>query len=231
VNVLNVNGLRVLKQLLLVTLGAMIAVFSSSVLLPSYADTHKQAPVVLMLGNSLTAGYGLDAADTVPVRLQQALRDAGTKAQIINGGVSGDTTAGGSARIDWLFADGAPDVLVIELGGNDGLRGIDPSSTRKNLEVAIVKGLDAGAVVVLAGMYAPPNLGESYETEFNGVFPDLAAQYSVIFYPFFLEGVAGDISLNQPDGIHPNEEGVRVIVKRFLPTIMKALEQVRLKNE
>ena len=180
-------------------------------------------PTILALGDSLTAGYGLAEVDIFPVRLEAALRAAGTPATVINAGVSGDTTAGGLARVDWLIGGAPPDVLLIELGGNDGLRAIDPKNTRANVEAIIEKGKAAGSVVLLTGMLAPPNLGREYENEFNAIFPDLAARHQVLFYPFFLEGVAADRALNQPDGIHPNRKGVDIIVGRILPIVQEAL--------
>lgn len=187
----------------------------------------QEPPTILALGDSLTAGYGLAEPDIFPVRLEAALKDAGTPASVINAGVSGDTTAGGLARLDWLIADKAPDVLLIELGGNDGLRAIDPKSTRTNVEAIIAKGKAAGSVILLTGMLAPPNLGREYEQEFNAIFPDLAAKHDVLFYPFFLEGVAADRALNQPDGIHPNRKGVDIIVARLLPLVQQALAKAK----
>lgn len=184
------------------------------------------APEILMLGDSLTAGYGLNAEDTIPARLQAALDSAGVKARIINGGVSGDTTKGGLARLGWLMAEGAPTVLFIVLGGNDGLRAIDPAETRANLAAIIEKGQSAGALVALSGMLAPPNLGRAYEQTFNAVFPEVAAAYGVMFDPFFLEGVAGDLTLNQPDGIHPNPEGAETAARRIAPFLQEALALV-----
>ena len=225
-NVLNVNGLRVLRFAVFAIVFSFLSFNSETLSVGVASDAQKPALKVLMLGDSLTAGYGLGAGETIPDKLQAALLMQGIEAQIINGGVSGDTTAGGLARMDWLFADGPPDVLVIELGANDGLRAIDPEATSRNLEAAIQKGVNLGVVVVLTGMQAPPNLGESYVKAFNAIFPNLAARYPVIFYPFFLENVAGDITLNQADGIHPNSDGVDVIVKTFLPTLLTAIHQV-----
>lgn len=215
----NFNGLRAKLP------GGLVAAFAAASLTLSTVSARADSATILMLGDSLTAGYGLDRADTVPVRLQAALVGRGFDVEVQNGGVSGDTTKGGAARLGWLLADDPPDVLVIELGGNDGLRAVEPSETRANLSQAIETGLDSGAVVVLAGMRAPPNLGRDYETAFNAVFTDLAAQYPIVFYPFFLDGVAGDPALNQADGIHPNADGVEVIVNRFIPTVLQALEQ------
>lgn len=183
----------------------------------------QNTPTILALGDSLTAGYGLAEVDIFPVRLEAALKEAGTPATVVNAGVSGDTTAGGLARVDWLIGGTPPDVLLIELGGNDGLRAVDPKATRANVEAIIEKGKAAGSVVLLTGMFAPPNLGREYESEFNAVFPELAAKHDVLFYPFFLEGVAADRALNQPDGIHPNRKGVDIIVEKILPLVQEAL--------
>ena len=145
---------------------------------------------------------------------------------IIDGAVSGDTTAGGRARLDWVLADGA-DAAIVELGGNDGLRGIDPAATEANL-AAILDALAARQIpVLLTGMLAPPNLGPDYGQEFRAVFDRLGARPGVIYDPFFLAGVAGDPALNQPDGIHPNPEGVRRIVARLLPLVERLLAEVR----
>ena len=186
-----------------------------------------EAQVILALGDSLTAGYGLAETDILPVRLEAALAEAGTPATVINAGVSGDTTAGGLARLDWLMAERAPDILMVGLGGNDGLRAIDPVATRANIEAIIRKGQEVGAVVLLTGMLAPPNLGREYETEFNALFPELAAEYDTVFYPFLLEGVAAVPSLNQPDGIHPNRAGVDRIVEGLLPVVQAALSRAQ----
>jgi acyl-CoA thioesterase-1 len=183
----------------------------------------KDAPRILMLGDSITAGYGLPEAESLPVRLQAVLRKAGHPAKVINGGVSGDTTAGGLARLDWLLGE-KPDMVIVELGGNDGLRGLDPKDTRANLD-RILSRLEAAKIkVLLTGMYAPPNLGREYGTEFDGIFPALAKKYGCAFYPFVLDGVATKPGLNQADGIHPNAQGVTVIVQRLLPYVVKVLD-------
>ena len=145
----------------------------------------------------------------------------GVTAMVIDAGVSGDTTAGGRARIDWALADD-PDFALLELGGNDGLRGLDPAQTYANLDAILTALAEAGIPTLFAGMLAPPNLGATYEKEFNAVFPALADKHDVVFYPFFLDGVAADPTLNQPDMIHPNAEGVAVIVDRIAP-LMAAL--------
>jgi acyl-CoA thioesterase-1 len=141
---------------------------------------------------------------------------------VINGGVSGDTSAGGLARLDWLMAE-KPDLVIVELGANDGLRGLDPANTKENLDRIISRIRETGARVLLAGMLAPPNLGREYGDEFGALFPALAEKHGTAFYPFFLEGVAMDPALNQDDGIHPTAEGVAVIVENMLPFVIGSL--------
>jgi acyl-CoA thioesterase-1 len=173
---------------------------------------------VVALGDSLTAGYGLAGADAFPSRLQQALADKGFAVKVVNAGVSGDTAAGGLARLDWSIPDGT-DAVILELGANDALRGFDPAVTRKALD-AILGRLTARKIpVLLCGMLAPPNLGTEYGRAFNAIYPDLAAQYGAILYPFFLAGVAADPTLNQRDGLHPTAAGVAVMVERILPAV------------
>ena len=179
---------------------------------------------VLAFGDSLTAGYGLTAADGFPARLEAALTAAGVAARVIDGGVSGDTTAGGLARLDWALAED-PDVVIVELGGNDGLRGLDPAATEANLDAILARLGAEGRAVLLTGMRAPPNLGPEYGAAFDGVFPALARRHGVAFYPFFLDGVAADPALNQPDGIHPNAAGVALIVERLLPHLLRVIER------
>jgi acyl-CoA thioesterase-1 len=178
---------------------------------------------ILALGDSLTAGYGLPEADAFTTRLQAALAAHGIRATVINGGVSGDTTAGGLSRLDWALGD-RPDLVILELGANDALRGIDPAAARANLDAMLAKLRDARVPVLLAGMLAPPNLGSDYAAAFNPIYPELAAKYGVPLYPFFLDGVARDPALNQPDGLHPNAAGVAVIVGRLLPVLIRTIE-------
>lgn len=179
---------------------------------------------LLVLGDSLTAGYNLPQDKAFPVQLEQALHDNGHDVTVLNGGISGDTTAGGRARLDWVLAE-EPDAAIVALGGNDGLRGLDPAQTRAHL-TAIVQDLKARDVqVMIAGMLAPPNLGRDYGDAFNAVFPEVAAQTGALHYPFFLEGVAADPALNQPDGIHPTAEGVAVMVQNILPTVEDLLRK------
>ena len=183
----------------------------------------RAAPLrLLILGDSLSAGYGLPAADAFQARLLAGLRARGLEVQLVDGAVSGDTTAGGRARLDWVLAEPV-DAALVELGGNDGLRGIDPRSTEANL-AAILDALAARRIpVLLSGMLAPPNLGRDYGDAFAAVFRRLGGRPEVMFDPFFLEGVAGDPALNQPDRIHPNAEGVRRIVARLLPLVERLL--------
>jgi acyl-CoA thioesterase-1 len=181
---------------------------------------------LLVLGDSLSAGYGVAHEDGFEARLADALRAHGHDVRIIDGAVSGDTTAGGRARLDWVLADGA-DAAIVELGANDGLRGVDPKVTEANL-AAILDALSARHIpVLLSGMYALPNLGRDYADAFRAVFERLGARPGVIYDPFFLEGVAADSALNQPDGLHPNPGGVRRIVERILPLVERLLVQAK----
>jgi len=181
-----------------------------------------RAVTILVFGDSLTAGYGLSGRDSFPSRLAAALRDVVPGIQVINGGVSGDTTAGGLARLDWLMR-GKPDLVIVELGANDALRGHDPAATRRNLDAIITQILARGARILLAGMRAPPNMGAEFANEFNALFLDLARLHNIAFYRFFLDGVAGIPALNLNDGMHPNARGIAVIVERMLPAIRAAL--------
>lgn len=185
------------------------------------------APVrLLVLGDSLSAGYGLAHKDGFEAQLGDALRAQGRNVTIIDGAVSGDTTAGARARLDWALADGA-DAALVELGGNDGLRGTDPKEMQANL-TAILDELAAKHIpTLLSGMYAPPNLGQEYEAQFRAVFDALGKRPGVLYDPFFLQGVALDPALNQPDHIHPNPEGVKRMVAHILPAVDKLLGEVR----
>lgn len=177
------------------------------------------APIKMaVLGDSLTAGYGLPGSAAFPVRLQAALKGKGIEADIVNAGVSGDTTSGGRDRVDWSIPDGT-EAVIVELGANDALRGIDPKITRASLD-EIIKKLKARKIaVMLAGMYAPRNYGAEYAAAFDAIYADLAKTWNIPLYPFFLDGVAGESKLNQPDGIHPTAEGIDIIVKRILPAV------------
>ncbi|MBV8096820.1 MAG: arylesterase [Acetobacteraceae bacterium] len=194
------------------------------VLLGSVAQA---APVrLLVLGDSLAAGFGLPPGEGFEPKLAAALRAHGREVQIIDGAVSGDTTAGGRARLDWVLGESA-DAAIVELGANDGLRGTDPRATEANLR-AILDTLAARHIpVLLSGMYAPPNLGPEYGRAFRQVFDDLGRRPGLIYDPFFLEGVAADPKWNQPDGIHPNAEGVQRIVSRLLPFVETLIAEAR----
>ena len=173
---------------------------------------------LVVLGDSLTAGYGLPAAATFPVRLQAALKDKGIATEMINAGVSGDTTSGGLGRLDWSVPDGTQGV-ILELGANDALRGVDPKVPREALTEIIRRLQKRNIAVLLCGMYAPPNYGADYADRFNSIYPDLAKQFGVPLYPFFLEGVAGNTKLALPDGMHPTAEGIDIMVKNILPSV------------
>jgi len=185
-----------------------------------------QAPVagpakpvkMVVLGDSLSAGLGLSASAAFPVRLQKSLETKGIKVDMINAGVSGDTSSGGRDRLDWSIPEGT-EAVILELGANDALRGIDPAVTRTALTEILTRLKARKIAVVLCGMLAPPNYGSEYAARFNAIYPDLSKSFAVPLYPFFLEGVAADAKLNQPDGLHPTAEGVDVIVKNILPTV------------
>jgi acyl-CoA thioesterase-1 len=180
---------------------------------------------LLVLGDSLAAGFGLAAAEGFQARLLAGLRARGLVVQLVVGAVSGDTTAGGRARLDWVLAEPV-DAALVELGGNDGLRGIDPRNTEANL-AAILDALAARKIpVLLSGMLAPPNLGREYGEEFAAVFRRLGARPGVMFDPFFLEGVAGDPALNQADRIHPNARGAAIVAERMVPLVAELLARV-----
>lgn len=178
---------------------------------------------LLLLGDSLTAGYGLPASQAFPAKLDAALREAGIAVEIVNAGVSGDTTAGGLARLDWAIGDKAPEFAFVALGANDGLRGLDVDAMERNLDRIVEKLAARGSRVMLAGMLAPPNMGSDYSGRFRAVYPRVAHKHRAALYPFFLEGVAADPALNQADGIHPNPAGVDRIVTSLLPHLKQFL--------
>ncbi len=178
---------------------------------------------IAMLGDSLTAGFGLGDGQSIPSQLQKALRAQGRNVTVLNHGVSGDTTAGGLGRVDWMLGD-KPDIVLVELGANDALRALDAKDAERNLAAIIEKLQAAGVTVWLAGMLAPRNFGQEYDTAFDGIYPRLAAKYKVPLYPFILDGVARQAALNQADGLHPNEKGVAVIIERLLPFVTKNLD-------
>src|SRR5438067_1363709 len=181
-----------------------------------------RVPEILAFGDSLTAGFGLPADATFPARLEARLKSEGINVRVVNAGVSGDTTAGGRARLDWSLAE-KPDIVILELGANDALRGIDPATVRANLDAMIAKIQASGAKLLLTGMLASPNFGEEYQRDFNRIYPELAQAHGVPLYPFLLDGVAMDPQFNQPDGLHPNERGVAVMVDNIAPYIARLI--------
>jgi acyl-CoA thioesterase-1 len=182
------------------------------------APAATKTPEILVFGDSLTAGFGLPPEASFPARLEAKMHADGIEVRVVDAGVSGDTTAGGLARLDWALAD-KPDLVIVELGANDALRGIDPATVRANLDAIIVKIQASGAKLLLAGMRAPPNWGEEYQDKFDRIYPELAHAHDAPLYPFFLEGVAMKPELNQPDGLHPNERGVAAVVDRIAPLV------------
>lgn len=181
---------------------------------------------IVAFGDSLTAGYGLKPGQGFPEQLGKLLKSRGVNAEIINAGVSGDTTATGLSRLDWSIPDGT-DAIILELGANDALRGSSPAEARRNLEAMIASVKARGIEILLAGMQAPRNLGPDYTKAFDPIFPELAAKYGTLLYPFFLEGVALDPKLNLPDGLHPTADGVAIITQRIAPKVDELIARVR----
>ena len=188
-------------------------------------DNRTGDPVILAIGDSLTAGYGLSAQDAFPSRLQVALAKRGRRVRIINAGVSGDTASGANARLGWAL-NNQVDMVIVTLGGNDALRGVEPKVTYQALDDMLRQIKSKKLPILLTGMQAPPNTGLSYAKEFNAIFPKLAKQHDVEFYPFFLSGVAARREYNQIDGIHPNLIGVNKIVENLLPYVLRGLRKV-----
>jgi acyl-CoA thioesterase I len=208
------EGMGIQMDRMMVFLKSALAAAALLLATPAFAAPCR----IAVLGDSLTAAYGLDVAAGFPAMLEQALGAQGYDCAVLDAGVSGDTSAGGLARLDWMLAD-QPSHVIVELGGNDGLRALPPEQMAANLDQIITRLKDEGIPVLLTGMLAPPNLGREYGTAFAAVFPRLAEKHDVPLYPFFLEGVAGDALLNQGDGIHPTAEGVAIIVENILPTV------------
>jgi len=189
------------------------------------ADAAKPIKIVV-LGDSLSAGFGLSAADAFPAKLQKALKNKGIDIDMVNAGVSGDTASGGRDRLDWSVPEGT-DGVIVELGANDALRGTDPSVTRAALSDVVSRLSARGVAVLLCGMLAPPNYGRDYAARFDKIYPDLANSLGIALYPFFLDGVAAEAKLNQPDGIHPTAQGVDIIVTKIIPTVEAFLHTIR----
>lgn len=188
----------------------------------STASAEPKSVHIVAFGDSLSAGYGLRPKDAFPAQLQKQLKADGRNVVVTNGAVSGDTTADGLQRLEWAVPDGT-DAVILELGANDALRGIDPKVTRANLEKIIAALKKRNVQVLLAGMLSPANWGDNYSDDFDKIFPDLAKEHGLVFYPFFLEGVALDTKLNQDDGMHPTGKGVAEIVKRIMPKVVELI--------
>jgi acyl-CoA thioesterase I len=201
---------------ILVLIVALMTAQNAAAQTPPAAGTRPIKMVVL--GDSLSAGLGLSASAAFPERLQKALKAKGIDVDMTNAGVSGDTSSGGRDRLDWSVPDGTA-AVILELGANDALRGLDPKVTREALSDILTRLKARKIAVLLCGMVAPPNYGSDYAARFNAIYPDLAQSFGVPLYPFFLEGVAADAELNQADGMHPTPQGVDVIVKNILPSV------------
>jgi acyl-CoA thioesterase-1 len=191
------------------------------------AAAPAERPVkIVAFGDSLTAGFGLAASEAFPAKLEKALKARGLAVEVANAGVSGDTTSGGLARLDWAVPEGT-DAVIVELGANDMLRGTDPRTARRALEEIVRRLTERRIAVLLAGMRAAPNLGAEYAQKFEAIYPELAAKYDLVFYPFFLDGIAAESRLNQRDGLHPTKAGVDAIVARILPKVEELVARVR----
>jgi acyl-CoA thioesterase-1 len=206
---------------------AIVAIVVGWLGLLGTALAQQDRPLRLVaLGDSLTAGYGLSAEAAFPAVLERALKQRGHNVEVANAGVSGDTASGGLQRLEWSMPDGT-DGVILELGANDMLRGLDPKVTRQALETVIQRLKARGIPVMLAGMYATRNLGPDYVARFDAIYRDLAGTYGLVLYPFFLEGVAGQKGLNLPDGLHPTAQGVEQIVRGILPSVEAFVAQIR----
>ena len=191
------------------------------------AASAQERPIrIIAFGDSLTAGYGLPPKNAFPVRLEAALKARGHNVAVVNAGVSGDTTAGGLARLDWAVPDDA-DAVIVELGANDALRALDPAAARKNLDAILTRIKAKGADILLTGMRAPRNYGPEYTGPFDAIFPALARQHETLYYPFFLEGVILNPALNLDDSIHPNAKGIDIIVEGILPHVEELIGRVK----
>jgi acyl-CoA thioesterase-1 len=215
---------RGLSAVVAVAAGAWLA---ASVLHANAAGARE--PVIVAFGDSLTAGLGLAPREAFPAQLEEALRKGGQEVKVVNAGVSGDTTAAGLARLDWAMPDDAS-AVIIELGANDALQGLDPQATKAVLEKIITRVQARGLPILLAGMEAPRNMGKDYVEAFSALYRDLAARYNLVFYPFFLDGVAFDETLTLDDGMHPNAQGVARIVKGIMPKVEELLARVAAKG-
>lgn len=220
-----------IRHLLLMLNGLLLSVFLTMIsTIAQSSETQDEnlanAPKIVVLGDSLVAGYQLPTGSGYPEQLQEALTLEGVEAKIIGAGVSGDTTSGGLSRLNWSVPDDTAGV-ILELGANDALRGLPPEKTRENLD-AIIKGLlERDIQVLVVGMLAPPNMGQDYAMAFNPIYAELAGQYDLMLYPFFLDGVMAQPGMTLKDRMHPNEKGVEEMVKRSLPTVIRFIENMR----
>jgi acyl-CoA thioesterase-1 len=203
------------------------ALFAASLLAAAPAGAQDETLEIVAFGDSLVHGYGLPEGEPFPAQLEAALHARGYDAvEVVNAGSSGDTSDSGRSRLSWVLSDSA-DAAIVVLGANDALRGIDPAVTRKNLDAILAALQEKGIATLLAGMKAPRNMGQDYVAEFDAIYPELAEKHGVLLYPFFLQGVAQDPDLNQSDGIHPNAEGVAVIVENILPKVESLIARAR----
>ncbi len=216
-----VYGLKLKKASLPVMIGLLLMAFALFVSVP--ADAKIQ---IIAFGDSLTAGYNLPASSAFPNQLEKALVESGLDVEVINAGVSGDTTSGGLQRLDWSIPDSA-NAVILELGANDMLRGLSPQITLKNLDEMITRLKARKITILLAGMLAAPDLGKDYAAAFNPIYPDLAKKHDVFFYPFFMESLMGRTDLLQQDGMHPTTQGVALIVQAILPKVKEMLATIK----
>lgn len=219
--------LQVMRSRMLInriTLSLILLQLCPLLILPIRASAEEISPRIIAFGDSLTSGLGVSADESYPAQLQRRLRALNFPHRVINAGVSGDTTAGGLRRVPWIL-NSKPDWVILELGANDGLRGLSLEQTKNNLDLIIRRLRQADVNVLLAGMKLPPNYGHEYTAGFEAIFPALAEQHRIPFIPFFLDGVAASATLNQPDGIHPTAEGYRTIVEHVLKTLLPLLKE------
>ena len=212
---------RICREILLPAVVLVLWPFAVNAASPSASDAR---PRIVAFGDSLTAGLGVQADESYPAQLQRRLDDLNYPYRVINAGISGDTTAGGLRRVPWILNNN-PELVILELGANDGLRGLDIDQTKHNLRQIVERLREAGAAVVLAGMKLPPNYGQDYTTRFEAIYPEIAHEYRLPLIPFFLEGVGGASSLNQADGIHPTKEGYEIIVEQVLRVLKPVLSK------
>ena len=207
-------------------LAAVLAAGFAGGMMPGVIRAADRPVRIVALGDSLTAGFNLPGSAAFPAKLEKVLKQKGVAVEIANAGVSGDTASGGLGRLDWSVSDGT-DAVIVELGANDMLRGVDPAVTRRALEEIVRRLTERHIPVLLAGMRAAPNLGDQYVGAFEAIYPELAAKYDLLLYPFFLDGIVGDSKFNQRDGLHPTAAGVDKIVAGILPKVEELVARVR----